>query len=607
MKFEKNKTTKQVANAPLIGGANQNLLNKVNSPAARIAKTVSAKPDREYVAPTHDTVNTQGFGAYTKDAFTTLLTLLNTLKLDGDQFYRTENKAVQDVLKAVEESAMLDPYFTAQAIRYSRVNGEGLRSVTQLAAAHLAKFLSGKEFARYFYGRYDRKNKVGGVIYRIDDAVQVANAYFGLTKAKSLPNSIRKGFVAALESADTYELAKYKNSGLVDLINLVHPNQANSTAVVEVDGEKYRAILNAKASATKDASKKTLYTEKIVAAKGKTVTIKTLDALMLGVPFTADTHETRNTQAGQIVAEAKKTGKITEREAVALMEEAIGNNFKELLQNGKLGMLALVRNLVRMVTNKVDAETVKMVVAMLTNGDAIRKSLVHPMQLDLAYEMLLVDHAKDATARTFMTALQKGFELAMPNFALTGRVCVMVDVSGSMTATMMREGSRTGFKTRACDKAFLVAAVLAKASNADIVLFDTNADKIKYTPTLGVFDLAKEISKVRGFGGGTTIAAPFNYITNHKLVYDKIVLLSDNEANGGNTARAAESYFRNVNCAMVYSVDLASYGTTQLKGDNVFELYGYGFSMFEDMAKREYNANAHMAEVRKVRFKNAEM
>jgi hypothetical protein len=267
------------------------------------------------------------------------------LKLDGDQFYRAENKAIEDVKSAVEECARQDVYFTAQCIRWSRTNGEGLRSVTQLASAHLAAYLSGQDFAKYFYGRYNKGTKIGGVVFRIDDAVQIANVYFGLTKANSLPNSIRKGFVAALENADTYELAKYKNSGLIDLVNLVHPNASNSKATVEVDGDKYRAILTAKAKASK--TKNALYNAKLAEANGKTVTIKTLDALMLGVPFMANTHETRNTQAGQIVAEAKKSGKITEREAISLMEEAVSGNFKELLQTGKLGVLATVRNLVR--------------------------------------------------------------------------------------------------------------------------------------------------------------------------------------------------------------------------------------------------------------------
>jgi len=603
MKYEKVKTQKVASPATTVGTTNKNLVDKINSTSKSAHKVLE---NSVYGVATPDAVNTQGYDAYNKDVFTHLVTLLNTLKLDGDQFYRSENKATNAVIAAVKAAAIVDPYFTAQCIRWSRTNGEGFRSVTQLASATLAQFISGQEFAKYFYSRYNKGTKIGGVVFRIDDAVQIANIYFGLTKASSLPNSIRKGFVLALENADTYELAKYKNSGLIDLMNLVHPNSANSKATVEVDGGKYRAILSAKSKATKNVAKKSLYESKLTQATGKTVTIKTLDALVLGVPFVANTHETRNTQAGQIVAEAKKSGKITERQAVALMEEAVSGNFKELLQTGKLGMLACVRNLVRMVTNKVDNETVQLVVKLLTNAEAIRKSLVHPMQLDLAYEMLQADHGRDATARTFMTALQKGFELAIPNLNLTGRVCVMVDVSGSMNTPVYREGTRNAYSVNASKKAYLVAAVLAKASNADVLFFDNSAYEIAYTPTLGVFDLANHFETVgRRYSGGTSISAPFNHITSKNKAYDKIILLSDNEANsGGSTAKAAANYFNKVQPAMVYAVDLAGYGTTQLKGENVFELFGYGFSMFEDMAKREFDANAHLTEVKKVRFKN---
>jgi hypothetical protein len=606
MKFNKNKSAKVSAPANVVGQANQNLLNKVNrkSPATKSVSTPA--PDAEYRAPKHDTRNNQGMKAYTKDSFTHLLALLNTLKLDGDQFYRSESKAMQDVKAAVEDCARQDIYFTAQCIRWSRTNGEGLRSVTQLASAYLAAYLSGADFAKYFYARYNKATKIGGVVFRLDDAVQIANVYFGITKANSLPNSLRKGFVSVLENADSYELAKYKNSGIVDLINLVHPNANNSKATVEVDGAKYRAILTAKGKATK--SKVALYQNKLAEAKGDKVSIKTLDALMLGVPFAADTHETRNSQAGEIVSAAKKSGKITEREAVELMQEAVSSNFKELLQTGKLGMLATVRNLVRMVQNKVDSETVKLVVDMLTNGEAIRKSLIHPMQLDIAYEMLRAECGSDAIGRQFQVALQKGFELAIPNLQLSGDTCVMVDVSGSMTSgKIFAEGSTykkaNSYSVTPAKKSFLIAAVLAKATNADVILFDTSARAISYNPTLSVFDLADQIERAAGgYGGGTTISTAFNLITKNKKVYNQIVLLSDNAANGGNTAKAAGQYFSEIAKCFVYSVDLQSYGTTQLRGENVFEMFGYGFAMFEDMQKRQFNPNAHLDEVRKVRF-----
>lgn len=611
MKYTKTKTSKVATPSNLVGSANSNLLNKVNTnPSARKSSvTAVSTANPEYTAPATTTTNTQGYVAYQKDEFTHLLTLLNTLKLDGDQYYRTENKAHQDVRNAVAACAKIDAYFTAQCIRYSRTDAEGLRSVTQLAGVFLSEYLSGKEYAKYVYSKYNKGTRIGGIVRRLDDAVQIANAYFAVTKANSLPNAIRKGLALALETADTYELGKYK-SVLVDLCNLVHPNPQNSKSFVEVDAIEYRKILEAKLKATK--TKKKLYELKlkelgvVVPIVNGNVTIKTLDALMLGVPFAADTHEVRNSQAGEIIASAKKAGKITEREAVELLNEAITDNFKELLETGKMGVLALVRNLVRMVEKNVDAKTVKLTVDLLTNGEAIRKSLVHPMQLDVAYEIL--KEKSNAIAREFMVALQKGFELAMPNLNLSGRTVVFVDVSGSMGTPMYKENSHNKFQTKAVEKAFLIAAVVAKATNADIYVFDNYANQMLYDATLGVFALKNYLySKFNG-GGGTSISAPFELITRENKAYDRIILLSDNEANKGNaTHRAAQEYINKVATPMIYAVDLAGYGTTQLKGENVFELFGYGFTMFEDMAKREFNPQSHLESVRKVRFRDENM
>lgn len=602
MKFEKVKPTKTVASNAVktVGNVNQALRDKLDG--AMVKEVV--KP--VYVAPAHDTVNTQGRGAYSKDVFTTLLTLLNTLKLDGDQFYRSENQAFKDVKAAVKAAAQVDPYFTAQCLRYSRVDGEALRSVNHLAATFLSEYLSGKDYAKYVYSRYNTKTKIGGIVRRIDDMIQIANAYFAVTEnAKALPNSLRKGFQFALETADAYELGKYRSRGMVDMINLVHPDANKSTATVEVDGDEYRKVLNAKLKATKNESRKLSYQTKLGAArKDKTVTIKALDAIVLGITYAVDTHEVRNSEAGQIVAEAKKAGKISEKEAVEMLATAKNENFKEQLQNGKLGVLACIRNLANMTKNGVDAETIKLVENLLTNAEAVRKSMVHPMQIDIAYEFLNDNFSSNSTARSFMVILQKAFENALVNAKLNGRVAVFVDMSTSMGTEMFMEGTKNRTKTQAIDKACLIAAVYAKSCNADIYGFDYDAKTIGYDPTKGVFDLAKQIRKYYG-GGSTNIGSPFQLAAHNNKAYDKIILLSDNEANSGSaTSKAAARYFNKMGMAMVYAVDLAAYGTSQLKGSNVFELYGYGFSMFEDMAKREYDPNAHLSEVQKVRFKD---
>jgi abortive infection bacteriophage resistance protein len=60
------------------------------------------------------------------------------------------------------------------------------------------------------------------------------------------------------------------------------------------------------------------------------------------------------------------------------------------------------------------------------------------------------------------------------------------------------------------------------------------------------------------------------------------------------------NYVQNVGNPYVYSIDLAAYGTTALAGEKIRYYYGYGFSMFEDIAKSEFNPNYHLEKIAKI-------
>ncbi len=599
MKFEKTKNPK-VALVATKFATNANLLVNVNT-----ATKPSTKANPEYVVPKRDTRNISGKKAYSKDVFTHLLTLLNTVKLNGNQFYREESTQMTDVTNAVIAAAKVDPFLTAQCVRWSRTNGDGYRSVSHLASAVLAKYISGLDFAKHFFGKYNKKTNVGGVINRLDDAIQICNVYFALNpSAHSLSNALRKGLRSALENADVYELAKYKN-GLVDVINLTHANPQNSKAMVEVESATLVKVLNNRIKTTKSKTLLATYKEMLDGIDKQTTSkVSALFAICVGLPLTANTHEARNSEVGQVVAAAKKSGKITEAQAIEILAEGKNQNFKELLKTNKLGMLALVRNLRNFVQNNVDVETKTLAIAQLTNVEAIRKSSIHPMELMIAYEVL-ASETNGGLSREFQTALETAIELAIPNLNIQGDVLVIVDGSGSMDAKITKNGDRQNgaYSKSALDAACLLGSVICKATNADVLAFGSSIKEVDYNPNQGVFALAKELRKKCENMGGTNIALPFQTITRKKKSYDFIFLLSDNEANaGGSTAKACGDYVKTVSNAMIYSWDLAGYGTTQLKGENVYECFGYGFAAFEDIAKRQFNPEAFLDEVKKVRF-----
>ena len=519
--------------------------------------------------PKENTTNRQGYKAYSLDDELRLLSMLNTLKLEP-QFYRSENQTMRELRDLIERIALKDPYFVAQAIVYSRCVGEGMRSINHLAAALLAPFISGEEYAKRFYGLWDKKNQRGGCIFRVDDMSEIKDVYSALNKS-TLSNSMKKGFKKVLETLDTYQLAKYKNT-VIDIANLVHPKSSLSTAMITTsNGEKMR----------------------------------TLDALMHGITVSADTWEVAQSEAGQEVAKAVKEGKLSAEKAAEVLKEAKNDNWETLLLDGKLPILAALRNLRNMLKSP-RTSVIEAVCALVSDTKKIHEGKVMPYQIDYAYEVVKMEFGSTYEGRTVMQALHTGYEYSVPNLAsvMPGKTCVMVDCSGSMHTYCNNGNQRTTIQSTASEKAGLIAATIAKATNADIIRFGSHAEFYAYDPNNSVFDLGRKIGKDNM--GGTCIAAAFDLIRSRKRAYDRIILLSDNECNarsywsGDWVSGAYKNYVHDVANPYVYAVDLAAYGTVPVSGNKVSYYYGYGFAMFEDIASKEFNPAQHIEKVRKI-------
>lgn len=532
-----------------------------NMPSVEIVREISS-------VPVEDSVNRQGYAAYALADELKLISMLNTVRIEA-QAYRSENQVMKDLRDLIEKIGMNDPYFVAQAIVYSRCKGEGMRAINHLAAALLAPFISGQEYAKRFYGLWNKKEDRGGCIYRPDDMSEIKDVYCALNKG-TLSNSMKKGFAASLEALDTYLLSKYKKT-VIDMANLVHPNPTKSKATVKDENGNEVNVLN---------------------------------ALMNGINVVADTWEAAQVEAGQEVAKAVREGKLSKEKAAEVLKEAKAENWNSLLKENKLGILAALRN-IRAIMNNSNAsnDTVKMLTNLLSNGNAIRNGLIMPYQIDTAYEVVREQVNSSIDQRNILTALLKGYEAAVPNLAvaLPGKTCVLLDCSGSMHTACVekRNGKLERMRNAtACEKAGLIAATIAKATNADIVRFGSRAEFAQYDPNKNVFDLGTQLSNCNM--GGTSIAMAFNKINGKQ--YDRIILLSDNEANTGSTSTAYKSYLRSVNSSpYVYCIDFAAYGTTPLKNDGKINYYyGFGYSMFDDIASKEFNPMQHIDKVRKI-------
>jgi 60 kDa SS-A/Ro ribonucleoprotein len=587
--------------------------NRRNS---NLQKTLTnLKPQTNLVAaqaiPKEDSTNVQGHVAYALDKFSALLNALNTLKLEP-QYYKTQSSQVSYILDLIDKCATENAYYTAQMIVWSRcVSKAGMRAISHLSAARMAKYLSNREWSRYFYTNWNKKEGYGGIIFRADDAREILDAYIAINTLSpdgnvKLPNSIRKGFKQAIESLDTYSFCKYKGD-LLDLINIVHPDPAKSKSFVNIPHKVYVEKLTALLKATKSKDKAARYTSKIekLMLKSEDVKVPCIEALIIGLTsyLTADTWETAQSEAGQVVAKAIKEGKLTEEAAAEVLEEAKNENWVGLLTDNKLGYLAALRN-IRNILLTAKGTVVKQLCNLLSQADKIRTAKIHPMQIDIAAEVV-VNEFSNSEGREVLTALNSSYTDAIPNLkeVLTGRTLIAVDTSGSMTARVdVSYGNKRFSSSKSClQKSALIAATFAKGLNADVILFDTQAVDFPWSPNQDVFAIGNNILN-RALGGGTNISTIFSHIQSKKRAYDRIIILSDNEANRGTVSTAYQNYVKAVCDPYVYAIDLASYGTIAVKGPKVKVYAGYSFQTFEDMMLGEFNPNYHMEKVKAIRF-----
>jgi len=474
-------------------------------------------------------------------------------------FYEKESDRSTRLSNLIDEISKTDKTFVAKALVYAR-SVMGQRSVTHLGAALLAKHLRGDELGTAFYSKRSRNENKGGIVFRLDDMLEIASAYQFKNpetnpakiaegkKYKPFSNAIKNGFKLALEAADTYELAKYqaksRDLSLVDIINLVHPKPRPEMEEV-------------------------------------------FKKLMSGELKQFNTVEDKNTKAGQDVAAKLKAGEITKEEAAKELTESKEENFAELITNRKIGYLALLRNLRNILNVASNSTLIKNACALLTDEKLIRKSLVFPHQIDLALEIMLSEFGTSKSA-PFIKALNDAYELAIPNLTelfKNGTTAVVFDSSGSMSTPIALNNGKPGARGSegAIAKAGLIAATLAKGIGADIYHFADYCEEIKFNPADSVNTIKKNcLSKQGRVGYGTEFNSIFRTIGNK---YDRVFVISDMQ---GADALPKAAYTN----THIYSIDICGYGTTMFApGSKLYKLFGYSSDIYELVKRVEIDPN----------------
>lgn len=493
--------------------------------------------------------NHQGGISYKMDPKMELVSLL-VQGLDNTYYEKLSDK--ENRLKSlVDEVAKKDALFVAKALIYTR-SVVGQRTVTHLASVFLAPYLSGFDWSKNFFSKRDRKVNNGGIVYRTDDMLEIIAAYVALNPNKPLPNSLKKGFRMAIENSDAYELAKYqaktKSVSLVDVFNLVHPKPTTEQ----------------QAQIFKD--------------------------LMSGNLKQFNTMEDKLSSTGQQIAKKVKEGKISKEDAKLELEQSKEENFLELLETGKIGYLALLRNLRSILELKTDniLSVIDMACEFLTNDKRIKSSLVFPHQIDLASEVLLSDLPRTTTGLTkVLTSLNLAYEKSIPNLRelfTHGKTAVVLDTSDSMSREVTLVGGKRGSESRLA-KGALVAATLLKGIDADLYHYaDYTQEVTSINPLDSVNTIKNQLMSLKGkLGYGTNMNSIFEMV---KEKYDRVFVISDMQSN----RYINPSYYKNIK---VYAVDMAGYGTSSFEqGKNLYQILGYGSDIYELIKKVEIDPKA---------------
>jgi 60 kDa SS-A/Ro ribonucleoprotein len=497
------------------------------------------------------TTNHEGATVYMLDPKLELISLL-VQGLDNTYYEKVTDRELR-LKSLIDEIAKKDPLFIAKALIYTR-SVVGQRTVTHLGSVYLAPYLSGLDWSKNFFSKRNRKVNKGGIVYRIDDILEIVAAYKAKNVDKPLPNSLKKGFKMAIENSDAYELAKYqannKAVSLVDIFNMVHPKPS-----------------------TEEQS-------------------KVFKDLMTGNLKQFNTMEDKMSSSGQEITKKVKEGKVSKKEAEVLLDQSKEGNFLELLESGKIGYLALLRNLRQILLLKTDnrMDVVKMACDFLTNDSRIKSSLIFPHQIDLAMEVLLTDVAMTTSGMNFiLKALEVAYEKAIPNLRQLfthGKTAVVVDTSDSMGTKVTLVGGNRGSESR-LSKGALVAATLLKGIDADVYHYaDYTKEVTNINPLDSVNTIKNQILGLKGkLGYGTNMNSAFEMLGDK---YDRVFIISDMQGD----RYIHPSNYKNIK---VYAVDMAGYGTSMFEpGKNLFQIYGYSSDIYELIKKVEIDPKALM-------------
>lgn len=493
--------------------------------------------------------NYEGASAYKMSPQMELYAAVVTAAL-SDNFYESGNDKLERIKKLI---AMNEAAFVAGLAIYAREKMY-LRSIPLVLTVELAKLHTGDSLVSKLTER---------VIQRADEITELlayyisSNARTDLKKLNRLSKQIQKGLAGAFNKFDAYQFAKYNRKAdvtLRDALFLVHPK-------------------------AKDENQQSIF-DNIVKDE-------------LEVPYTWETELSALGQIQFANAEEKNT--------------AVKLKWQELIRSGKLGYMAMLRNLRNILEAGVDHESVEKVCSYLSNEKAVAKSKQLPFRFLAAYREL--KNVQSGYAGSVMQALEAAVKLSIKNmegFDAATRVVIACDVSGSMQKAISAKSSILNF-----DIGLLLGMLLqSKCRNVLSGMFGERWKTIQL-PGDSVLSNVDAFYKREGeVGYSTNGYLVIRDLLKKQYIADKIMLFTDCQMWNSNASATNDSnalkeawlqYKKIAPAAKLYLFDLAGYGNTPLNilSGDVFLIAGWSDKVF-DVLKAIENGSDAIAEIMKM-------
>ncbi len=321
--------------------------------------------------------------------------------------------------------------------------------------------------------------------------------------------------------------------------------------------------------------------------------MKLRDALFLVHPKAKD--EQQQTLFDKIVNRQLEVPYTWETELSALGQQkfesetqkqgAFRDKWEELINSGKLGYMALMRNLRNMLQADVSLFEMQKIASRLSDAEQVAKSKQLPFRYLSAYRE--IEKVNSSQTATLMNALEAAVKCSASNiegFDENTRVLLASDVSGSMWSPISQKSTIRNY-----DIGILLSMLLGSRCKQVVAGIFGNDWKVVNMPNDNILMATRQLERLGNTVGFSTNGYKvINWLMEQNMVMDKVMMFTDMQM-WDNTGRHQEiedswrMYKKMAPNAKLYLFDLAGYGQLpmRLAEPDVYLIAGWSDRVFD--------------------------